>query len=303
MKIGLVLAGGGGRGAYQIGAWKALRHLGVDKYVTSIAGTSIGALNACLFMQDDLELAENIWKDIKAEKILPIDGIEFYIKSAMLSLGLKTLSFIKKKMPQLIEQGKLDREGLLEIIDKKIDLDKIKNSPINCYVCCTEIPDIKIKYFNLQGYNIETIKSILLATSAIPILFQCEEIDTKRYLDGGLVDNVPIQAVYGDGCNVIVVIHLTKLDPIDRSIFPNAKIIEIVPTEIEEGVVDGMLNFSNEAIKKRIQQGYEDTINLMLPILEIARCQVEEELLNDSVKNKLTEGIKNMYLKITRGKS
>ena len=54
MKIGLVLAGGGARGAYQIGIWKALRELNIDKHISVVSGTSIGALNAILFMQGDL---------------------------------------------------------------------------------------------------------------------------------------------------------------------------------------------------------------------------------------------------------
>ena len=48
-KIGLVLAGGGGKGAYHIGAWKALKQFEVDKNIGSISGTSVGALNAVLF--------------------------------------------------------------------------------------------------------------------------------------------------------------------------------------------------------------------------------------------------------------
>ena len=69
MKIGLVLAGGGAKGAYQIGAFKALKELKIDKYISVLAGTSIGALNAMLLMQDDLELSENIWGTITREKI------------------------------------------------------------------------------------------------------------------------------------------------------------------------------------------------------------------------------------------
>lgn len=49
LKLGLVFAGGGGKGAYQIGVWKALIEKGLDKYVTCISGTSIGGLNSALF--------------------------------------------------------------------------------------------------------------------------------------------------------------------------------------------------------------------------------------------------------------
>ena len=59
-RIGLVLSGGGFKGAYQIGVWKALKELGVERF-SAIAGTSVGALNAVLIANDDLESAEEVW--------------------------------------------------------------------------------------------------------------------------------------------------------------------------------------------------------------------------------------------------
>ena len=72
MKIGLVLAGGGARGSYQIGVWKALIELGIDKYIEVISGTSIGAINAMLFQQNSYEMAEEFWLKVRSEQMLPI---------------------------------------------------------------------------------------------------------------------------------------------------------------------------------------------------------------------------------------
>lgn len=70
---GLVLAGGGGKGAYEIGAWKALRER-TDLKITAVSGTSVGALNAALFCTGDFELAEEIWaKQIDQNVILTPD--------------------------------------------------------------------------------------------------------------------------------------------------------------------------------------------------------------------------------------
>ncbi len=55
MKVGLVLSGGGGKGAYEIGVWEAIKELNIDKYIKVVSGTSIGAINAALFAQDDFE--------------------------------------------------------------------------------------------------------------------------------------------------------------------------------------------------------------------------------------------------------
>src|SRR5690606_21133320 len=56
-KFGLVLSGGGARGAYQIGVWKAMHELGLDRRVKAVAGTSVGAINTALFLQGDVDRA------------------------------------------------------------------------------------------------------------------------------------------------------------------------------------------------------------------------------------------------------
>ena len=61
MKRALVLSGGGGRGAYQIGVWKDLSELNDFDIV---AGTSVGSLNGALIVQDSYKLAESLWQNI-----------------------------------------------------------------------------------------------------------------------------------------------------------------------------------------------------------------------------------------------
>ncbi|MDM8126719.1 patatin-like phospholipase family protein [Mediterraneibacter glycyrrhizinilyticus] len=81
--IGLVFAGGGGKGAYEIGVWKYLHEIGLDQYVRSVSGTSVGALNAALFVGSSYEIAEDLWLNIEPEKILspkeikPEDVVKF----------------------------------------------------------------------------------------------------------------------------------------------------------------------------------------------------------------------------------
>ncbi len=68
MKKGLVLAGGGSRGAYQIGVWQALREL--DFQIQAVAGTSVGALNAAMVAQDDFEGALALWERLTTGDVL-----------------------------------------------------------------------------------------------------------------------------------------------------------------------------------------------------------------------------------------
>ena len=70
-EYGIVLDGGGARGAYQIGAWKALKEAGVK--IAAVAGTSVGALNGALICMDDLEKAEKIWSEMEFSRVMSVD--------------------------------------------------------------------------------------------------------------------------------------------------------------------------------------------------------------------------------------
>ena len=90
-KLGLVLAGGGGKGAYEIGVWQALRDLGLEQSVAAVSGTSVGALNAALFATGDLERARTVWRDLSPGHIIfspDRDKAEAQITQLLSSPGL-----------------------------------------------------------------------------------------------------------------------------------------------------------------------------------------------------------------------
>ncbi len=121
----------------------------------------------------------------------------------------------------------------------------------------------------LNGESDEKIKKILHASSAIPMIFQSENIDGIEYVDGGITDNVPIDPVYYENCDLIIVIGLAREFRVDRKLYPNAQILEIIPSYIEEGFIDGALEFTKENSEGRIKMGYEDTMNQIKPIITL----------------------------------
>ncbi|SHF16032.1 patatin-like phospholipase family protein [Clostridium fallax] len=275
MKLGLVLAGGGGRGAYQIGVWEALKELGVDKYIEGVSGTSIGALNAILFLQGDIDIAKEAWMDISVEKILPTDNLDLMTRGVLLAIGSKKLNFVKKYMPRTLEKGNISRKGLIDILDKYIDFNTIINNNKSFYVACSELPQIRPRYFKLNNKSEDEIRNILLATSAIPIIYESEKVNEYKYLDGGITDNIPIQPLYGEGYDPIIVVHLCKNSFIERDCFPNSEIIEIKPKYMDDSVSE-TLDFTKEGARRRFDQGYNDCINLFHPIMNIARYQMQK---------------------------
>ena len=90
---GLVLEGGGTKGAYQIGAYKALRDLGIE--FQGVAGTSIGALNGAYIIQNDIEIMEDIWLTYDYTHFMNIDE-ETYEK-------YKNVDFTAKNINSVIE--------------------------------------------------------------------------------------------------------------------------------------------------------------------------------------------------------
>lgn len=276
LKMGLVLAGGGCKAAYQIGVWKALIKLNIDKYIQGVSGTSSGALNAALFAIGDYESAERIWLGITKEKMLPIDNVEMFSKIVKLFLGNKNINLIKKFLPKLFEQGNVSRQGLLDIMNNEMDLYKVYSCGKSIYATCTELPEINCKYFKLNEYDVETVEKILCASSALPPVYGSEEIGMMKYVDGALTNSIPIQPLIDEGFDTIFIVQFNRDYIIERSKFPNVKIINIIPSSDQGGVFSGMLDFSTDSISKRIKIGYEDTINLLEPIFAVERYRMKK---------------------------
>lgn len=297
-KLGLVFAGGGGRGAYQIGVWKALRETGLDNYITSVSGTSVGGLNAALFLQNDLDKAQSVWDSISMRKILTpkFDSNQ----------GFSRLSLF-------------ERDGLKKIIDENLDMGCFDNSEYNCWMTCLNedkhpsqseyeevyaLPDGTKgvrkyvdgprEYFNMKFYDDEQRKQILLATSAMQFIFPKEGIDGQKFGDGGADflggDNVPVKPVYEiDKCSPILIVHLRNMGKlVDRDKFPNAALFEIFPKED----LGGTFSFTAEEARGKIRQGYEDTYALFQQISENIRShQCTMERLADEYEKELQYSI------------
>lgn len=281
MKVGLVFAGGGGKGSYQIGVWKALNELGIDKKIGAVSGTSIGCLNAALFLNGDYETAYGIWCNISNEKILTMSDEKLYLGDKELEItlndnsyfvqGMSVSSTLYKKISKWpnLTKGIFSREGILSIINNNLRLEHISNSEILGFANCTLIPFMIPNYFQLNGQPNKRLESILLASSAFPIAFGVEKINGYYFLDGGLTDNIPIKPIYIRGYKNIIVVNLNIDDRIDKFRFPNSNIIEITPTKDLGSLITGTFDFSKEHAIKRIEQGYNDAMNLKQKLISL----------------------------------
>ena len=190
--IGLVLAGGGGKGAYQIGVWKYLREAGLDRNVCAVSGTSVGALNAALFVTGDLERSEKIWRNMKPELILSPasyseEDVLRWLMESEIERNLPPVATLAPTITKKIRQSApFSREGLLHLMREGVDFDAIRNASIPCYATCLRVPKFKVRRFDLREYAAEEAQTILLASSAIPVVFDRVAFRDETYCDGGV---------------------------------------------------------------------------------------------------------------------
>ena len=277
MKIGLVLAGGGGKGAYELGVWKALDELKLTKYITVFSGTSIGAFNSVLFAMNDMKKADELWEEVTMDKLVPISKSELIKRGIGLYIGGKNLQLAKKFLNYKLEHGAIANDGAIEVVEKYLDFNKIKENNKICYAACTKLSDFSAKYFKINDFDEETGKKIVLASASLPLIYDCTEVLVEKYIDGGIADNIPIQPVYGENCNIIIVVLLSKEAQVDRTLYPNSKLIVISPENLDENTITGTLNLNTDAKRIRIIEGYNDTINKLEPIKELFEYISKEE--------------------------
>ena len=277
MKIGLVLAGGGGKGAYELGVWKALDELKLTKYITVFSGTSIGAFNSVLFAMNDMKKADELWEEVTMDKLVPISKSELIKRGIGLYIGGKNLQLAKKFLNYKLEHGAIANDGAIEVVEKYLDFNKIKENNKICYAACTKLSDFSAKYFKINDFDEETGKKIVLASASLPLIYDCTEVLGEKYIDGGIADNIPIQPVYGENCNIIIVVLLSKEVQVDRTLYPNSKLIVISSENLDENTITGTLNLNTDAKRIRIIEGYNDTINKLEPIKELFEYISKEE--------------------------
>ena len=298
--FGLVFAGGGGKGSYEIGVWKYLHEIGLDQYVRSVSGTSVGALNAALFVGGSYEQAEKLWLSINKDKILTPKRIsEDDIMKWLVSNGLSindslTIGASKVASSAIMGAKKLtqmfltrvrgdyvfSRDGIIDMISEGLNISVLQSSNIPCFVTCVRCRELKIERFMLNNYSEEDITTLLLASSAIPIIFPNEEFRGEKYCDGGIPivgDNVPVKPVYETGVENIIVVHLSQESIIDKTLFPNAKIIEITPRSDLGNTLTGTLDFSPEGASHRLKLGYEDAKRIMQPMVDMIVMTAENQ--------------------------
>jgi NTE family protein len=247
-EYGLCLGGGGGKGAYQVGVYKALADYGLINNITSISGASIGALNGLLFTMKNPDSAYKCWSEIDKYSIFEPDA---------------ALMFNDKP-------GFASSQYMLSLVDTYVDYNDFKKSGINLYMNTTIIDngDKKPLYLKVNDLEKEKLYKILSATSALPMINESVTYDGMELMDGGLTDNLPVKPLYDNGVRNIIIVGLNREARKDISRYSDATFIEIYPSVDLGDILEGTLNFSKHALRFREKLGYRDAMRALKVFFE-----------------------------------
>lgn len=242
----LVLSGGGGKGSYQIGVWKALKKLNID--IDIVTGTSIGALNAALIAQKTYFKAIRLWNNINFNMVFS-EKINNEYRTVE---GKKELYRIYKKG---IYEGGLKTNNLERVIHKNLNVKKIFKSKIKLGIVAFNLSELKIKEIRADEVNGEELINYLIASSSCFPFMKPKEIDNKKYIDGGYCDNLPINLAKQMGATEIIAVDLEAIG-IKRPVKEKDNIIYINPSN----KLVPLLVFDKYESNKMFLYGYNDTM-------------------------------------------
>ena len=167
--------------------------------------------------------------------------------------------------PSMIDgkEGLVSREGLLKMIDDYVNLEQVRTGDVTVYAAATEYDENgegqgSIRYFELNNRPQDEIKDILLASSALPFIYTPVQIGDRKYRDGGLTDNLPIEPLYDKGIRHFIVIGLSMDRKIDYDRYPDAEFVYIKPSAEIGDFWNGTLDFTPRGAKVRMNLGYAD---------------------------------------------
>jgi len=198
LTVGLALSGGGIRGISHLGVLKALNEVGI--YPTKVTGSSAGTIAGAMYCQG-----------YRPEEVLKI---------------IVETNYFRFMRPAISWKGILKMESLADLFNVYLPHNEFSKLQIPLTVAATDIRNGKVVYFD-EG---ELIKPIL-ASSCIPGMFEPIQIGDRFLVDGGVLNNLPVEPLEGI-CDVVIGVNCNHL--------PEATNIRNIKNLIERAVIMSM---------------------------------------------------------------
>ncbi len=218
-KLGLVLCGGGARGAFEVGVWEELDDLGITKEITGFSGTSIGAVNTALFLSNSTnQQKEDIWKTFEQKDMISIkEALQRF--AAIYLLPISSLISI----PDMLINGFFDQSKLKSLLEALVlNFQKIYKYDVFITVTDLCVAHMYTAFIDWKTVPENEIKTYVRYSAKIPI-FNGAHVSKKQLghliVDGGFRDfhrllkknssNTPIAPLYAKGYRKFIVVYLS----------------------------------------------------------------------------------------------
>ena len=239
-KTALVLSGGGSRGAYQAGAWRALEELGIK--FDMVVGVSVGAINGAMVVQNERVFSEDLWRRIEADEVFAVEA------------GAQPIDYAA----EAIKQGGVSSAPLQKLVDKYILDDVIRESPIDFGLLTVEMPAYKLHYLWKDDIPKGQIPDFVVASASVFPGVKPKEIDGKHYVDGGAGNSMPIHMAVEHGATKVVAIYLKTPGRFDlKKEMSYCEDTILIQPEFDLG---NFLVFDKENSSRLLRLGYMDAM-------------------------------------------
>lgn len=244
--LGLVLSGGGARGAYQMGVWQGMRELGLESQIKVVTGASIGAINGALIVQQDWEKAWNLWQEVHPSQIFDKD------------FNYKTLMY------DWMSKGGIRVEGLKTLLREHLDEKRIRQSPIAFGLVVYNKTRSKGQSLFTEDIPEGLLAEYVIASATFPV-FQPHPIGDDLYLDGGLHSILPIDmAVEKEAVDMVIAVDVAEVSRFSPQQWRwhrqySDRLIYIRPSKL----LPSPMNFSEKARNFQLELGYRDALKIL----------------------------------------
>lgn len=253
---GLVLEGGGAKGAYQAGAYFALKKCHVK--INAVVGTSIGSFNAALIASHEEEKMKNLWKDTSIESIL---GLDEEMASQILNKKItkENMEWSFKTIYNIFKDGGLDISNYKALVRNNVNEEKLRRSKINFGLTTLKRDGLKPVELFTENIPSGLVHEYIVASSYLPIFKKQKLIDDSYYLDGGFYNLSPVNMLERIGCDKIYIVNIKGVGFRQPKKKNRAQIIEIKPSSDLGSIV----LFDKESNEENMKRGYLDTLKVL----------------------------------------
>lgn len=238
----LVLGGGGAKGSYEVGVWKALNKLNMKFDI--VTGVSIGSINGAFYAANEYKKCLKMWRTITTNDLFDI------------AIGSKLSKDDLKNLVKQMSTGGISFANAEKFLKKNINEEKVRKSKINYGLVTVSLTNKKPRFLTKEQIPYGKLVDYICASSICYPFVHTQDINDESFIDGGFYDGIPINLAIDMGATEIVAVDLSVLAINKKPKDKNVK-VDVIKMKDKTPLT---LTFTKEYADKNIKYGYNDTM-------------------------------------------